>query len=125
MNSKQMLWEFAITDSQVRNWFSKIRSGDTSLRDELRPDVVRVYDYWQPSPKLVFKVSFWRYVIEMNSDQKANQIINQDTLRKLVEYNLRKNRELALDLNTYQFTICRHLKKIKVSKSGIWLLNIL
>ena len=26
-----------ITDRQIRNWFSKLRSGDMSLRDEPRP----------------------------------------------------------------------------------------
>ena len=78
-----------ITDRQVRNWFSKFRSGDTSLRDEPRPG--------------------------RSSD------LDQDALRELVECNPRKStRELALDLNTSQSTICRHLKKIgKVSKLGV------
>ena len=44
--------------------------------------------------------------------------LDRDALRELVEYNPRKStRELALDLNTSQSTICGHLKKMrKVSK---------
>ena len=39
---------------------------------------------------------------------------DQDALRELVEWNLRKSTwELALDLNTSQSTICRH-------KLGVW-----
>ena len=49
--------------------------------------------------------------------------LEKDVLRELVECNPRKStRELALDRNTSQSTIYRHLKMIgKVSKLGIWL----
>ena len=48
--------------------------------------------------------------------------LDQDALRELVECRPRLSTlELALDLNTSQFTICRHLKKIgKLSKMAVW-----
>ena len=62
---------------------------------------------------IVFQVLNWfskfrygLYVIERHSSD-----LDQYVLRELMECNQRKSiRELALDLNTSQCTICRHLK---------------
>ena len=102
-----MLWEFknnkniakkicsvctqgVITDHQVRNWFSKFHSGDTALRDKLKPG--------------------------------CSLDLDQEALRDLVECNpLKSTQELVLNLNTFQSTICHHLKKTgKVSKLSAW-----
>ena len=58
---------------------------------------------------------------EMNPD------LDENSLRQLEEFNLHKStRELALDFNTSQLTICHHLDKLgKVSKRGVWLLHTL
>ena len=61
------------------------------------------------------------------SRPRSSWNLDEDPLSELVAFNRGKiAQELALDLNTYQFTICHHLKRIrKVSKLGVWLPHIL
>ena len=62
------------------------------------------------------ETSFQSFVLvlplwEMNSFQDAHKNLDKDSLRELMEWNASKStRELALDLNTPQSTICRNLK---------------
>ena len=79
------------------------------------------YEYTTRSPKLVFKLLFWWYIIEKWIGPR-HQTFYQDALRKLMECNQHKsNNKLALELNTSQSTICHHLEKIgKVWKLGVW-----
>ena len=73
-----------IIDRQVRNWFSKFRSGDRS---------------WSGEPKTGH-----------SSD------LNRDAFSELMFYRI----------STFQYTICRHLKKIgKVCKLEVCLPHIL
>ena len=69
--------------------------------------------HWPPSLKLVFKVLFLQYIIDKPRSTCSSNFY-QDALKELMECSPYKStQELALDLSTYQSTICHHLKKIK------------
>ena len=55
----------------------------------------------------------------MNAKPGRSSDLNQDPLRELVECNPRKStQELALDLNTSQSSMCRHLKIMEERNLG-------
>ena len=52
--------------------------------------------------------------------------VNEDALRELVEFNAGKNiQEFSLDLNTSQYTIFRHFKKIGNVRNSLFRFFIL
>ena len=68
-----MYGEGTITDWAVRNWFVKFRSGDKSLKDELRPG--RLSDFNAEALKSLVECnacqSTWELADKLNTSQSA------------------------------------------------------
>ena len=77
---------------------------------------------WPSSPKLVFKSSFWWYVILRGALSRIHIRCRSSCFMRIGRMqSVQSTRELTLDFNASLSTISCHLKKIgKVTKLGVW-----